>query len=124
MRAFRKFLFDSIGIENLVHDGAWVGHGADWAFMIHIVEQAGADIVRELRGSLYFYEECALHTRSEKHTELERAASNDVLRRTREVHQYHQRVTACAALSGKPVNIRRRVTNKWTTTRSSWTRSK
>ena len=40
LRTFRKYLFDSIEIDELQLDGEWIDLAADWAFMVPIIEMA------------------------------------------------------------------------------------
>ena len=77
LRCFRKFLFDAIDEDNFRSmvggQEHWLEHGADWAFMVPIVEQAGADRVFEFSSrSLYFYEASPWQDDPDKCAELEK----------------------------------------------------
>jgi GTP cyclohydrolase II len=74
LRCFKKLLFDKIDEAHfrLSAAGPWIQHGTDWAFMIPIVEQAGADRVHTFAADdrFYFYEECTSHSHDKKHRHL------------------------------------------------------
>ena len=54
LRTFRKYLFDSIDVEDLKLDGEWIDLANDWAFMVPIVEMASSP--RRIPELLYLYE--------------------------------------------------------------------
>ena len=54
LRTFRKYLFDSIDVEDLKLDGEWIDLANDWAFMVPMVEMASSP--RHIREPLYIYE--------------------------------------------------------------------
>ena len=54
LRTFKKYLFDSINIEDLKIQGKWIEEADDWAYMIPMVEMASQpEVIQEI---LYFYE--------------------------------------------------------------------
>lgn len=74
VRCFKKHLFDAIPDEQFQLEGQWISHGADWAFMVPILEQAGQDFVFKFPPdlSLYFYEDgSTLDSRALKHLTLD-----------------------------------------------------
>lgn len=77
LRAFDKRLFDRIPEHGFrlddSADAPWITRGTDWAYMIPMVEMAGPDRVEHLDSTnhkLYLWEECQLHTVTQKHLEL------------------------------------------------------
>ena len=40
LRTFKKYLFDSIAVDDFKIDGEWIDYAADWAFMVPIIEMA------------------------------------------------------------------------------------
>ena len=51
---FKKWLFDTIAVEDLKIDGEWIDSATDWAFMVPIVEMAARPIY--IPDQLYLYE--------------------------------------------------------------------
>jgi len=57
LRTFKKYLFDSIALEDLKLDGEWIDLANDWAFMVPIIEMASNP--RYIPEPLYLYEPAA-----------------------------------------------------------------
>ena len=64
LRTFRKYLFDSIDVEDLRLDGEWIDIASDWAFMVPMVEMANNP--RYIKEFLYVYEPAKEKRREER----------------------------------------------------------
>ena len=54
LRSFKKYLFDSVDVEDFKLDGEWIDPATDWAYMVPMVEMANNH--RHIPDPLYLYE--------------------------------------------------------------------